>query len=165
MTRKPTGGKVAVSNRQRRCRIDTKLLAEIAAQALKLVHADQTQLSVVLVNDAMIAKLNARYHDTQAPTDILSFDYGRGQGELIISVEQAIAHARCFRSTPARELVLYVAHGILHLHGYDDVKPLDRRRMRAAERRLMSHLCKHFEFKSLISRKLPGGAACDERFH
>jgi ssRNA-specific RNase YbeY (16S rRNA maturation enzyme) len=36
--------------------------------------------------------------------------------------------------------MLYVVHGILHLHGYNDVTPPERRRMRAAERRLMARL-------------------------
>jgi probable rRNA maturation factor len=58
-------------------------------------------------------------------------------GELVISTEQAIANARRFRTTPARELTLYVVHGILHLHGYDDRTPAQRRRMRAAERRFL----------------------------
>jgi probable rRNA maturation factor len=71
---------------------------------------------------------------------VLSFDYGEGQGELIISVECAVRQVRRYRTTPRRELALYVIHGILHLHGYDDQTPNDRRRMRTAERRLMARL-------------------------
>ena len=52
------------------------------------------QLSIVLVNDAVIAKLNAKYHGGRGPTDILSFDYGDGQGELILSVPRAVIQAR-----------------------------------------------------------------------
>jgi probable rRNA maturation factor len=151
MTPKPTGVRVAISNRQRRLKIDARRLAEITEGALELVHDRTTQLGIVLVDDAAIARLNTQYHDTPGPTDILSFDYGAGEGELIISVEHAITQARRFHTTPARELTLYVVHGILHLHGYDDRTPRECRRMRMAERKLMSQLCKNFELKSLAS--------------
>src|SRR5262249_45640630 len=123
----------------------------IAERALELVGDQQATLSVVIVSDATIAKLNARYHNTPGPTDILSFDYGEGHGELIISVEHAVAQAGRFRTSPGRELVLYVVHGILHLHGYDDRLEPDRRRMRAAERRLLACLARGFKLQGMIS--------------
>jgi len=150
MTPKPTGVKVAISNRQRRLKINASLLTKVAECVLGFVHDDRADLGIVLVDDDGIAKLNAQYHNRQGPTDILSFDYGEGHGELIISVDHVIAQARRFRSTPSRELVLYVVHGILHLHGYDDVAVRDRRRMRAAERRLVLRLGRDFNFQKLI---------------
>ena len=153
MTPDNSGASVAVSNRQRRRKVDTRTLARIARSALDLVHDSDARLSIVLVNDATIAKLNAQYHATSGPTDVLSFDYGEGQGELIISVECAVRQAGRFRRTPARELMLYVVHGILHLHGYNDQAPNDRRRMRTAERRLLSRLSRNHEFKGLISQR------------
>jgi probable rRNA maturation factor len=152
MTPKSTGAEVTVSNRQRRRKINTHLLARIAERTLELVGDNRATLSIVLVDDSTIAKFNAQYHNTSGPTDILSFDYGEGQGELIISVEHAIAQAERFRSTPTRELVLYVVHGILHLHGHDDQKPLDRLRMRTAERRLLAKLAENYCFRGLMSR-------------
>lgn len=156
MTSKPTGGKVTVSNRQRRLKVNTRLLARITERALELVDNADAQIGIVLVDDAMIAKLNAQYHATPGPTDILSFDYGEGQGELVISTEHAVAQAKRFRTTPAREVILYIVHGILHLHGYNDLAKRDRQRMRTAERRLMSSLARGFGFRSLISRRIAG---------
>jgi probable rRNA maturation factor len=138
MIRDDSGARVVVNNRQRLRKVDTRWLARIARRALDLIDDPNSHLGIVLVDDAAIAKLNAQYHAVPGPTDVLSFDYGEGWGELIISVECAIRQAKRFRTTPMRELVLYVIHGILHLHGYDDQTPKDRRRMRAAERRLMS---------------------------
>jgi len=152
MIPRPAARTVAISNRQRRLKINAKLLAKITQQARELVGDLDGELSVVLVDDAAIANLNAQYHATPAPTDILSFDYGEGHAELIISVEHAVAQAKRFRTTPTRELVLYVVHGILHLNGHDDAATRDRRRMRAAEQRLMAQLRKQFEFESLVSR-------------
>jgi|SRR5579862_1890462 len=154
MIPRPAGGTVAVSNRQRRLKINTKLLAQITQQVRKLVGHTDGDLSIVLVDDPMIARLNAQYHATPGPTDILSFDYGEGQGELIISVEHAVAQARRFRTTPARELVLYVVHGILHLHGFDDRTPQQCRRMRVAEQRLLVSLRKGAYFNDQIAKRI-----------
>ena len=100
-------------------------------------------LSIVLVSDAAMARFNRQYHATAGTTDVLSFDYGAGHGELIISVPRAVAQARQFCTTPSRELALYVVHGILHLQGYDDLTPGRRRRMRAAERQWLRKLDFH----------------------
>jgi len=151
MTRKPRGVKVDVSNRQHRLKINTVLLTEILTRTLEFLHVDQADLGVVLVDDKTIAKLNAQYHNTQGPTDVLSFDYGEGQGELIVSVDHAVVQARRFHSTPSRELVLYVVHGILHLRGHNDRTRSDRRRMRAAEQHLISRLARVFRVQDLLS--------------
>ena len=151
MTRKPRGVKVDVSNRQHRLKINTVLLTEILTRTLEFLHVDQADLGVVLVDDKTIAKLNAQYHNTQGPTDVLSFDYGEGQGELIVSVDHAVVQARRFHSTPSRELVLYVVHGILHLRGHNDRTLSDRRRMRAAEQHLISRLARVFRVQDLLS--------------
>jgi probable rRNA maturation factor len=135
-----SGAGVTVTNRQRRLKVNIRWLAEIARHSLDLVDDTRSELSVVLVNDTVMAELNEKYHKTSGPTDILTFDYGEGQGELIISVECAVRQARRFRTTLRRELALYVVHGILHLHGYNDLTPTQRRRMRAVERRLLEGL-------------------------
>jgi len=77
--------------------------------------------------------LNEQFHHVAGPTDILTFDYGDA-GELIISVDHAVAQARRYRTKPSRELALYVVHGLLHLAGQDDRTVAQRRKMRAAER-------------------------------
>ena len=93
---------VEVRNRQHR-RVDTRSLRQLA----KHIHTGES-LSIVLVSDREMAELNLRYHHVAGPTDILTFDYGEGQGELVISVDHAVSQARRYRTTPARELALYV---------------------------------------------------------
>jgi probable rRNA maturation factor len=146
---------ITVCNRQRLRRVDTRRLKLIAGITLQHVDAaPEQQLNIVLVNDTAIAKLNRQFHDTEGPTDILSFDYGAGIGELIISIEHAVTQAGRFRSTPSRELALYVIHGILHLHGYDDLSPRPRARMRAAERKFLALVTKRPGYRNLV---LPAG--------
>lgn len=133
MTPARIGANVDVRSRQRR-KVNTRRLRQLAES----LNTTGLTLSIVLVSDRQMAALNLQYHHVAGPTDILTFDYGEGQGELIISVDHAVSQARRYRSTPARELDLYVIHGLLHLRGYDDRTPAQRRRMRAAERRLLA---------------------------
>jgi len=131
-----------VRNRQRAHPVNLARLRQLVG----IAAADFQSLSIVLVSDTEIARLNLRYHAVAGTTDVLSFDYGDGHGELIISVAQAITQARRYRTTPSRELALYIVHGILHLQGYDDLTPSKRRPMRAAERRLLRKL----DFRGLL---------------
>jgi probable rRNA maturation factor len=142
---------VAVSNRQRLLKVNTRQLKKLAEAALELLGVGNHRLSIVLVNDETITKLNKVYHRTEGPTDVLSFDYGEGQGELVISVERAVAQAKQFRSAPGRELALCIVHGILHLHGHGDRTAPQRRQMRAAERLMLTRLRRRFAFESLLS--------------
>jgi probable rRNA maturation factor len=135
---------VEVRNRQRR-KVNTARLRQLATNTVAVLCERQGagtavidrryNLSIALVNDREMARLNQQFHSTPGPTDVLTFDYGDGEAEIIISVDHAFAHPR-----PARELALYLVHGILHLQGYDDHTPAQRRRMRAAERRLLARV-------------------------
>jgi probable rRNA maturation factor len=128
---------VFTRNRQRCLRVDRVSLVRLAKQTLSDLHSELETLGIILVNDAQIADYNERFYHQAGPTDILTF-HDEGLGELVISTETAIANARRFRTTVEWELALYVIHGILHLHGYNDQTPTQRRRMRAAERRFMA---------------------------
>jgi ssRNA-specific RNase YbeY (16S rRNA maturation enzyme) len=46
-------------------------------------------------------------------------------------------------------VVRYMAHSILHLCGYDDLKPAERRRMKQVENRLVTKLSRHFKLAAL----------------
>jgi len=141
---------VALRNQQRLLRVATPRLKKLAAQALVLLGAPDADLSLALVDDTMIRRLNRDFHHTDRPTDVLAFDYGAGQGEIIISLERAVAHARRYRVTPSCELARYVIHGLLHLHGHEDRTPAQRRQMRAAERRLLRRLAAEVPLCGLV---------------
>ena len=63
-------------------------------------------------------------------------------GEIIISTETAVKNARVYHTTPRREILLYVVHGILHLLGYDDQRASDIRKMRRKEQALLNLISK-----------------------
>ncbi len=132
---------VFVRNRQRRLRVSRQNLIRLARHCLDRCDSRLSCLGIIFVNDTQMAAYNERYHRTSGTTDILTFEYD-GMGELVISAERAIAHARRYHTTPARELALYIVHGILHLHGYNDRTPRQRTRMRAAEQRLLARVAR-----------------------
>lgn len=122
---------VSVADRQTavpRAKAACKRAAERVLEGRKVV--------VALVDDETIAELHERYLEVPGPTDVLSFPHG----EIVVSAETARREAEARGIPPLHELVLYVVHGALHLAGHDDKTPKARKRMRAAERRILTEL-------------------------
>jgi len=97
----------------------------------------------------MIAQVNQQFLGHEGATDVITFDYREGgpaeagprvAGELLICPDVAADASLRMGTSLGHEVVLYVVHGLLHLAGYDDHEPADRRRMRQAERRAMRPL-------------------------
>lgn len=94
-------------------------------------------VSVAVVGDSTIHRLNRQYLHHDYPTDVLSFVLEaigpHLQGELIISADTAIKNAAEYGWSASEELLLYVVHGALHLVGYRDKLQAEQVKMRAAE--------------------------------
>jgi len=97
------------------------------------------ELSIVFLDDAEMANWHGRLSDDPTPTDILTLDYGEGSAEILISLDTAKRQAVENGNTFIRELRLYLAHGLLHLSGYGDKTAPQRKKMRAAEKRLLAN--------------------------
>ena len=113
---------------------------------LELAHAE---LSVLLTNDAEIHALNLEHREKDKPTDVLSFplDEGGGAdgfvsgtrvlGDVVISLDTAARQARGRKRELLPEVRFLLAHGVLHLLGYDHGNPAEKRVMDAMTRRLV----------------------------
>jgi probable rRNA maturation factor len=89
------------------------------------------ELSIALVDDATIRGLNRDYRDKDRTTDVLAFSMREGEvlasridgppllGDVIISVPTASRQARKNKKPLREELTMLLAHGLLHLLGYD----------------------------------------------
>ena len=94
-------------------------------------------LSIAFVTNAVIRKINRKYLGHDFATDVLSFPLGSSPsgaprevfGELVISAEYAASEAKARGIPVDEELLRYVAHGVLHLLGYDDHDPKSKARM------------------------------------
>lgn len=123
---------IDIANRQAEVACDRRLMRRV----LRAVLADSVQgaeLSVAVVKDEEMARLNRQYLGCDGPTDVISFLYGAQgdsvEGEVVINAEEAARQAQRLAHGPQEELLLYAVHGVLHLLGYDDADPRDRRRM------------------------------------
>jgi probable rRNA maturation factor len=118
--------RVTVRNLQRKIPLKIVELQDFAATAmrrcLQLHKRKQTDLRklhevcVWLISDRPMALLHRKFMHQTGPTDVLTFQHG----EIFISVDTAKRHARAFRNSLAHELRLYIVHGLLHLHGFED---------------------------------------------
>ena len=92
-------------------------------------------LSVSLIEDKEMIRLNDRYFGRRVPTDVISFPMeekavdGMLLGDVVVCVPQAMRAAAEMRVPVEEELSLYLIHGILHLLGQRDDVPAERQRM------------------------------------
>ncbi len=105
-------------------------LASVAPARLR------AEVSIALVTDAHIRKLNAQYRRKDAATDVLSFPSDDTLGDIVIATGVARRQAREAGHSSATELRVLALHGLLHLLGYDHEHPDDAGRMARAEARL-----------------------------
>jgi rRNA maturation RNase YbeY len=109
--------------------VDTGVLVEAARRVLAAEHAALVTLSLALVDDERIAALNRRLLHREGATDIIAFEAEEGEGEIIIAVATAARQAEELGHSLHEELRFLVAHGVLHVCGWDDTDPADRQRM------------------------------------
>ena len=141
---------LAITNRQRDRKVDTRRVREVAAAVL--AEAGQgAELGIHFVSAKRSAEVNWKFLQHEGPTDIITFDHGstpeRLFGEMFICVPEAVRQATEFGTTWEAELLRYVIHGILHLRGYDDLEPAKRRVMKREENRLVRKLVTNQEGK------------------
>ena len=109
--------------------------------AQKLLHAvgrPDSEISVLLTNDANIRDLNRTHRGKDKPTDVLSFpaDDTEMLGDIAISVETARRQAAEYDAPLQNEVYRLLIHGLLHVLGHDHHEPAERATMEAEERRL-----------------------------
>ncbi|MFZ5364858.1 MAG: rRNA maturation RNase YbeY [Patescibacteria group bacterium] len=133
--------KLEINNRTGRTIFLSKLLdAAQRTSAIQKVRQSR-RVSVALVNNREIQKLNKRYRGKNKPTDVLSFALETPDlGEIVISLPEAVKSASRLGHSWHREMQFLLVHGLLHLLGYDHETARDRRRMEAVQDKIMSAL-------------------------
>ena len=110
------------------------------------------ELSILLVDDKKIRRLNRIWRKLDRPTDVLAFAQREGKfadprdpmlGDIVISVERAKAQADEQGHSLAKEMDLLLIHGLLHLLGYEHTQGAKAAaRMRTKEKELLEKLAK-----------------------
>jgi probable rRNA maturation factor len=124
---RPEGPTVLVSDRQSN-HVDRDALARLAADVLTAEGRADAELSLSFVDEDEMTELHVRYMGEPGPTDVLSFplDEDGLVGDVVVC--PAVA-ARANPDDPEGELRLLVAHGVLHLLGYDHEEDEERAAM------------------------------------
>ena len=107
-------------------------IEEVAASHSKMVG----NLNYLFVNDDDILVANRQFVGHDYYTDIITFDYSRGDrisGDIMISLDTVASNAEKFGVPYFRELLRVIIHGVLHLVGINDKGPGEREIMEAAE--------------------------------
>ena len=134
------------------------------AKLRKLVKAvcsrfkfSKATVSIAIVGDAEIRKLNKQFLNRNCPTDCLSFDLSddadtsaipdlripienRKLFELVVNAEMAVKEANLRGHSSEAELVLYITHGLLHNLGFDHSKQEDAKKMHQTEDEILQQL-------------------------
>jgi probable rRNA maturation factor len=135
---------ISVRNLQRIVPVNVGYLERFAKRAVRLCikirRKKRTELVrlgeifVWLISDRRMSRLHRQFLDQTGPTDVLTFQHG----EIFIGVETAKRQACVFGNSLMRELQLYIVHGLLHLHGFDDRTPAGARKMKRAQEKILS---------------------------
>lgn len=147
--------------------VDPDWLQQVAAAVLQGEGVVAAEISIALVDDATIHRINRQFLNHDDPTDVISFLLSEPSlpaegvpcgvppvagprpldGEIVVSGETAARCAAAVHAAPRDELALYLVHGLLHLCGYDDQTEADRQTMRLREQTHLQKfgICPHYD--------------------
>jgi probable rRNA maturation factor len=137
-----------ILNRQRTVRVARPALESFLRRVCRELKLGAAEVTICLVSDAEMARMNEAFRGKKGPTDVLSFPAVERRrprpsarsrrpgflGDIAISPETARRNAKKFGRSVPSELQVLIVHGVLHLLGYDH--EADRGEMDRIERRL-----------------------------
>lgn len=131
--------------------LSARFVRDAAKAMLGELELAESELSIFLTNDAGIHQINLEHRGKDKPTDVLSFPQNeftrplvprRGAnlsmlGDVVISLDTALRQARGRKRDLESEVRFLLAHGVLHLVGYDHMTPDEKREMTKKTRSLV----------------------------
>jgi probable rRNA maturation factor len=130
--------KFNVYNRQKALRISKPSVRSVLEALSSFLRIQCEEISVYFVEDKKISQLHREFFNDPSLTDCITFPVdSKYLGDIFICPSAALSYDP---EHPYEETQLYLVHGILHLLGFDDLKPDERRTMRKMEKKCMDHL-------------------------
>lgn len=128
-----------------------RVVEDILKRAQKVAHCNNKMaVAVIFAGDKKMRRLNRKYRGKDKSTNVLAFPSGesgiRNQesridlGDIIICLSEARREAKKYRLTISFEIARLVAHGFLHLLGYDHIQLKDAREMEKIEDMILEGL-------------------------
>lgn len=113
----------------------------LVSKLKKELNFEIDSVSINFISFEEIIMINKTYLNHNYSTDIITFNYSGEyytlDGEIFISLEDAFANAKKYKASFEDELLRLVIHGFLHLVGYDDKLPEDKKVMKKIENKLV----------------------------
>lgn len=103
-------------------------------------------VEIVFVDETEIVRVNTEFLERDYVTDIISFRYDEDvsnqniEGTLYCCASRILEQSSEFETTPKKEFLRIIAHGLIHLIGYDDQTPSEKLEMTQLEDQLLSEL-------------------------
>ncbi|GJM43662.1 MAG: hypothetical protein DHS20C21_05040 [Gemmatimonadota bacterium] len=132
---------ISIRGLKREYGIDRDRLRRLLVETLRTERAPDGELSVALVGDRTMQRINREYRNIDRSTDVLSFSYldephsGGILGEIYVSPTVAQAQAKEAGCPFDEELARLCVHGALHILGYEHDTAPTRRKMLARQDR------------------------------
>jgi len=142
MRKKAELRKINIQNIHPRIRVRKKSIEALIQNILSREKV-RWGVDVILVDDHFMRQLNRKFTRRKGTTDVLSFGMGKDQadpveypnlGDIYVSLDQAKRQAKEYRVRLQEEVLRLVAHGLLHLLGYDHASEKEESIMREKEK-------------------------------
>jgi probable rRNA maturation factor len=134
---------IELYQKQRKIKIDEEFLKEKIEVLKNIIKIQLKKIFVYLVGNRMIKKINKIFFNKNKPTDVVTFKYLDGSGEIIISVEECKKNAKLYSNTIEEEILYVLIHGVLHLNGYKDSSEEERKKMFKKQDEIFSKIIKN----------------------
>ncbi|MFV0499136.1 MAG: rRNA maturation RNase YbeY [Bacilli bacterium] len=126
-------------------------IIEIIDTILKELIIDNVTFSINIISDLEISKINNDYRDKECVTDVITFVYEeiddfnhlfdtRELGDIFIAIDHVINNSKKYGHSIKREISFVVAHGILHLLGYDHMTKEEEEVMFSLQEKLINSI-------------------------
>jgi rRNA maturation RNase YbeY len=129
--------KIGLKNRQLvKGRIDLSKINALVKEIIRAENKRLGEIEIVFMKDAEILEINKKFLKHNYFTDVIAFSYNTKDkicGDVCISIESVARNAIKYNEIYGRELMRVIAHGVLHLVGYEDADQESKDRMREKE--------------------------------
>lgn len=116
---------------------DLERLSSLAKSICNRFSLTAATVSIAIVDDRAITKINEDFLDHQGQTDVISFDLSDDEKsknfEIVINADQAARQSAERGHSTEAEIALYLTHGLLHNLGFDDQDEQQAKKMHETE--------------------------------
>jgi len=136
----------------KRVGISKIVLSQLVDDILKQTKQQHAEISIHLIADTYMKRLNKMYGGRHGTTDVLTFVAQEGftianhfedLGDIFVSIPQIRRQAKLFNLSFREELYRMIIHGVLHAEGYDHKKKQDAKIMFLLQERLLKQHIMH----------------------